>query len=428
LYVLRWYLWNFRKFVIMIIDFSVENFRSIKEMQTLSMSAASIVSKHKEIDEQNLIKVSDKLSLLKSKAIYGANASGKSNIIKALMSFIAIVSDSVKNDRILFFNIYPFSLSTETDDKPCYFQLTFLLNNIHYRYGFEASKKEITSEWLFGTPGKKEVNFFTREGNNISVNEKQFKEGHKIIELYASSGETSISTNSLFLTVVKSFTGGVAKDIVDYISKIIVISVLSDNSLFSKAQELLSEENKKQIGDFLKISDIGIEHIGKLEYGSQDEKDVFVATAHKKFDSNLNEVRLVNFSMDFFESDGTKKMFGISHMILQALNEKIPIIIDEFDARLHPLLTKKIVELFNSDSNKGSQLIFATHDTNLLDSKLLRRDQICFVEKDKYGASHFYTLVDFKGVRNDASFEKDYIAGRYGAIPFLGDFNSVIEG
>jgi len=115
-------------------------------------------------------------------------------------------------------------------------------------------------------------------------------------------------------------------------------------------------------------------------------------------------------------------------MILQALNENSPLIIDEFDARFHPLLTKKIVELFNSDSNKGSQLIFATHDTNLLNAKLLRRDQICFVEKDKYGASHFYTLAEFKGVRNDASFEKDYIEGRYGAIPFLGDFNSVIDG
>ena len=127
------------------------------------------------------------------------------------------------------------------------------------------------------------------------------------------------------------------------------------------------------------------------------------------------------------ESEGSKKMFEISPLLSKALNEKRILVMDEFDARFHPLLTKKIVELFNSHANKGSQLIFVTHDTNLLNAKLLRRDQICFVEKDKYGASHVYSLVDFKGIRNDASFEKDYVAGRYGAIPFLGDFSSIIE-
>ena len=105
----------------------------------------------------------------------------------------------------------------------------------------------------------------------------------------------------------------------------------------------------------------------------------------------------------------------------------ITLIIDEFDSRFHPLLTKKIVELFNSESNKNSQLIFTTHDTNLLSSEILRRDQIDFVEKDKYGASHLYTLVEIKGVRNNASFEKDYIQGKYGAIPFLGNFSSLLN-
>jgi len=416
----------------MIIDFSVENFRSIKEMQTLSMSAANIVSKYKEVDEQNLVKVSDKLSLLKTKAIYGANASGKSNIIKAMASFIEIVNNSVKNDKILEKQIVYFRLSTETEDKPTYFQLSFQLNNTLYRYGFEANKKEITSEWLFGIPGKKEVPFFTREGNDIKVNESQFKEGNKIIELYSGNGENDIArNNALFLTIVKSFTNGIAKEVVDYISKIIVVSGLSDYSLYSKGEEFLSDENKTQMGKFMQISDVGINTIRRHEQKSKNSEgadNYFILTTHNKFDSNLNQVGLVDFFMLLDESEGTQKMFGISPMILQALNENSPLIIDEFDARFHPLLTKKIVELFNSDSNKGSQLIFATHDTNLLNAKLLRRDQICFVEKDKYGASHFYTLAEFKGVRNDASFEKDYIEGRYGAIPFLGDFNSVIDG
>src|ERR1700712_5382112 len=117
----------------MLIDFSVENFRSIKEMQTLSMSAANIVSKYKDLDEQNIHKYSDKLSLLKTKAIYGANGSGKSNLIQALQSFLIIVENSVKDENILNYGIYSFQLSTETEKEPTYFQLTFLLNNVQYR-------------------------------------------------------------------------------------------------------------------------------------------------------------------------------------------------------------------------------------------------------------------------------------------------------
>jgi len=120
-------------------------------------------------------------------------------------------------------------------------------------------------------------------------------------------------------------------------------------------------------------------------------------------------------------------MFELSPYIYDAIKNKTPIFIDEFDARFHPLLTKKIVQLFNSKENKGAQLIFVTHDTNLLSADLLRRDQIEFVEKDKYGASHLYSLAQFKGIRNNASFEKDYIQGKYGAIPFLGDFSKLID-
>jgi len=127
------------------------------------------------------------------------------------------------------------------------------------------------------------------------------------------------------------------------------------------------------------------------------------------------------------ESEGTRKLFELSPIIYDAITNERPLVIDEFDARFHPLLTKKILELFNSEANKGSQLIFVTHDTNLLSSSIMRKDQIDFVEKDKYGASHLYSLVQFKGIRNSASFEKDYIQGKYGAIPFLGDFRKLIN-
>lgn len=415
----------------MLIDFSVENYRSMKEMQTLSMAAANISSKFKELDDSNVFKLSQKISILKSKAIYGANASGKSNLIKALNTFISIVNNSVKDDKNLS-QIYPFQLSTETEGKPSFFQLSFLLNQVYYRYGFEANSNEIISEWLFGTPGKKEVFLFTREGNNIKVNEKQFKEGSKVINLYSQDGNDIARKNSLFLTVVKSFNNGLAKEIVDYIGNIIVVTGLSDFNMFKNAEEILSNDvQRKKVIDFLKIADIGITDINRMEYQNNNDldkgKSFFTVTEHKKFDSDFNDVGKTSFYMLIDESEGSKKMFEISPLLSKALNEKRVLVMDEFDARFHPLLTRKIVELFNSDSNKGSQFIFVTHDTNLLSAKLLRRDQICFVEKDKYGASHFYSLVDFKGVRNDASFEKDYISGKYGAIPFLGDFSSILE-
>lgn len=417
----------------MFIDFSVENYRSIKDMQTLSMSAANIISKYKELDKQNVFKHSSKMSILKSKAIYGANASGKSNIIRALVTFISIIANSVKDDKILNSRIESFELSTETDSKPSYFQLSFLLNKVYYRYGFEATNKEIKSEWLFGSPGKKEVQFFTREGASINVNENQFKEGSKVRDLYSQPENDIARSNSLFITAVKSFSGGIAREIVDYLSSYIIISGLSDFKLHKIAEESLGDEEKRiKIAELLRVADVGIDDINRIEYQSNKEIDksdkrFLTVTKHRKYDKNLKQVGSANFFMLINESEGSKKMFEVSPLILDALNENRVLIMDEFDARFHPLLTRKIVELFNSASNKGCQFVFATHDTNLLSAKLLRRDQICFVEKDKYGASHFYSLVDFKGVRNDASFEKDYVSGKYGAIPFLGDFNSIIE-
>lgn len=133
------------------------------------------------------------------------------------------------------------------------------------------------------------------------------------------------------------------------------------------------------------------------------------------------------FPFSMMESEGTLKLFELSPFVFEALKENRPLIIDEFDARFHPLLTKKIIELFNSKQNLSSQIIFITHDTNLLSADFLRRDQIEFVEKDKYGASHLYSLVQFKGIRNTASFEKDYINGKYGAIPFLGDLKKLLN-
>jgi AAA15 family ATPase/GTPase len=425
----------------MIEEFSFGNFWSFKDIQTLNMTAAKIKSKNAELDEINVFPIKNELSLLKAKAIYGANAAGKSNIIKALVSFIRIIKDSVKEEKALSL-IDSFQLSTETENKPTFFQLIFRIGKTRYRYGFEADDKSIKSEWLFSTPNKREQPLFIREGKLIAeINQTHFEEGIMYQKLFKNSKDQIFTDTSLFLTHLSS-TGfsKLSKQIVKTISSISIISGLGHQGMYGFAGDSLSDSIKKKfILNFLKKADIGISNLETVEITNENfpdnledeiqkglKKGKIIISSRTKYNAELESEGTSDFSFGMQESEGTKKMFELSPFIYRSIKESTPLIIDEFDSRFHPLLTKKIVELYNSIENKKSQLIFTTHDTNLLSSDLLRRDQIDFVEKDKYGASHLYTLVEMKGVRNDASFEKDYIQGKYGAIPFLGDFTNLI--
>lgn len=424
----------------MIEEFSFGNFCSFKDIQTLNLTAAKIKSKNTELDDINVFPVNNDLSLLKAKAIYGANASGKSNAIQALVSFIRIIRDSVKEEKILGL-IESFQLSTETEKHPAFFQLIFRIDKTRYRYGFEADDKSIKSEWLFSTPNKREQPLFIREGNLIvDINKTHFEDGILYQKLFENSKDQIFTETSLFLTHLSSVgIGKLSKQIVKTISSISIISGLGDRVMYGIAGDSLNDSIKKKfILNFLKNADTGIDNLdtveisnenlpGNLEFVKEDlNKGKIIVSTRTKYNEDLKPEGTSNFSFSMQESEGTKKMFELSPFIYRSLREGTPLLIDEFDARFHPLLTKKIVELYNSIENKTAQLIFTTHDTNLLSSDLLRRDQIDFVEKDKYGASHLYTLVEIKGVRNDASFEKDYIQGKYGAIPFLGDFTNLI--
>lgn len=423
-------------------EFSFGNFWSFKDIQTLNMTAAKIKSKNPLLDTVNIFPVIEDLSLIKAKAIYGANASGKSNVIKALVTFIRIIKDSVKEEKALSL-IDSFQLSSETEDKPTFFQLIFRIGKVRYRYGFEADDKSIKSEWLFSKPKKREQPLFIRENNEIvEINNTHFEEGVLYQKLFENSKAPIFTDTSLFLTHLSATGfGKLSKKIVKSISSISIISGLGHRGMYGVAGDSLSDSLKKKfILDFLKKADIGIDDLKTVELAIEDlpdnmdeelkqdfKKGKIIVSSRIKFNSKLQVEGRSDFSFGIQESEGTKKMFELSPFIFRSLKEGTPLVIDEFDSRFHPLLTKKIVELYNSSENKNAQLIFTTHDTNLLSSELLRRDQIDFVEKDRFGASHLYTLVEIKGVRNDASFEKDYIQGKYGAIPFLGDFTNLIS-
>ncbi|MBP6811544.1 MAG: ATP-binding protein [Saprospiraceae bacterium] len=438
----------------MLIEFSFANFRSFQDLTTLSMVAAKISSKYEELDTNNVFKADTKLNLLKSKAIYGQNASGKSNIIKALVTFLMIVRHSVKSEEVISKLASPFQLNATNSEKPTFFQIILCVSpkegeTALYRYGFEVKDGKIVTEWLFGKIGREEVPFFTRQGMDIQAYNR-FREAKKFAGLSQSGDNEIFRDNSLFLTAVSAMGGTFAKSITEIISDITIVMGLGDPRIKSALQEILKDkEAKESILALMRAADFDIDNIESLDSDSEDQgppddmpdelKELFRQGKIKKTPSFVTQrpvfghkgekVSILTTDFDEWESEGTKKLFYLSAFLLQTLKDGDVLFIDEFDARLHPLLTKKIVQLFNSnDTNpKGAQLIFVTHDTNLLKANLLRRDQICFVNKDKFGISTLRTLVEYKGVRNDASYDKDYLSGKYAAVPFLNRLDQIFE-
>ncbi|WP_035360615.1 AAA family ATPase [Dyadobacter alkalitolerans] len=427
-------------------EFSFGNFRSFKDVNTLNMAAANIKSKEPELDTNNVIPLTETLDVLRSKAIYGANASGKSNVITALATFINIVKNSVK-DETVFKQVEPFALSREMESRPSFFQLIFHHENVRYRYGFEANRDRVLSEWLFARSNVRETSLFIRDKSSISgLNKTQFEEADIFLALLGNVGkkqESAFEGNSLFLTNLASFGfAATARLIVQAISSINIISGLGDLSLMNEAERAMKDNSAKSfIISFLKHADFGIKDLDLFEFSeSSNEASTNETKASVKkpklsallsirnvYDENRELAGPTIFHTRTQESEGTKKIIELSPHIYKVLSSGGILVIDEFDARLHPLLTRKIVEIFNQVTAATAQLIFTTHDTNLLSADLIRRDQVDFVEKDVYGESHVYSLVQFKGIRNNASFEKDYMQGKYGAVPFLGDLTSINE-
>ena len=415
--------------MIILQDFSFGNFRSFKEIQTLSLSKANLTSVQDiALEPTHTFKYKEG-AFLKTKAIYGANASGKSNVVKALEAFLKIVSDSVRDSKVL--SLIDSFVSAETIAQPTFFQMIFYIDEVRYRYGFEAKIGKITSEWLYGKKGRRELCYFIREDNAINeIDKTNFAEGVVYMNLTQQgedSDEMLLPTN-LFLTVLASFGfGKISKQITSNLSSINIISGLSNPTMMSYATEALKEASKKEfILNILRKGDTSIQDLEVIEAEKsanfEEKKKPQLLVSKKEYMGGLAHGR---FSFERYESEGTRKLFELSSYIYEAVKEGRPLVIDEFDARFHSLLTKRIVQLFNSEENKQTQFIFVTHDTSLLSSSFLRRDQIEFIEKDEAGASHLYSLAQINGIRGQASFEKDYRHGKYGAIPLIEDFSEL---
>jgi uncharacterized protein len=420
----------------MLVEFTVGNYRSFKEPVTLSMVAAKIKSKDKRLDEENVFVAPDGERLLKSAALYGANASGKSNLVRAVIFMQQFVLGSYQGTMGLETNIFfePFRLDSQTQRKPSLFEVVFFLEGHKYRYGFEVEKQLVVSEWLFWVPSSREARLFVREGDQYKIS-GQFDRG-------SGSLQARTRKDALFLSVVAQFNGQLATKIREWILEIEVFAGLFNVPPRSMAYGYLKEElYKQEVAAFIKQLDLGIadivveeiplsdidvlsqipEGIRPLAGITSDGKYMRIAILHRLNDAEGRKDTTIKFDLELNESHGTQKIFAIAGLLMDVLRKGGLLIVDELDVRLHPLITSTIVRMFNSPETnpKNAQLIFTTHDTNLLDADLLRRDQIWFLEKDDFEASHLHSLVEYK-VRNDASFEKDYMRGKYGAIPFIG--------
>lgn len=430
----------------MLLQFSVKNFRTFKEKVSLSLVASNYDKDTREFDNV-YYDTNSNLRLLKSAVIYGANASGKSKLFEALgfMKYFVISSskESQKGDEI---DVEPFKLSSETENSPSEFEVIFTHNDVMFRYGFEVDKKSVISEWLYYKPKTKEIELFYRDGENFETHSRNFTKGKTVIK------EGLVRNNALLVSVAAQFNDKTSIEVIDWFKELKTISGLNESGYRGFTLSKTDDPNQKaNILSLLKAADLGIQDI-KLEKVDidnlpkdmpkelkdriikevTDEKKELLSdilTSHKKFDSNKKAVDIVNFSLDDDESSGTRKFFALTGPILDVIENGYTLIVDELDSKLHPNLVCKIVSLFNSKelNKKNAQLIFNTHDTNLLSSGLFRRDQIWFTDKNKFGEAKLYSLADFKSdeVRKSESFEENYIKGKYGAVPFLGFFDNL---
>jgi len=384
-----------------------------------------------EHSETNVIN-DHRFDLLKTAAIYGANASGKSNLVKALYFMKRYILNSVNNLNGTI-NVEPFMLSSECDNEPAYFNISFLHEDILYNYGFRITQEEVLSEWLTYT-GRKKGKLFERTGDKYTFG-SYFKNGKRLVKF--------VRKNSLLLTVAAQLNETYSLKVIDWFTHKLhfIHGLFEDYSVFT-INKLQDKEFKKKLLNLLSLADIDISDI--LVYKIKGEKlietlpedikfqlskeipleheFVNLSSVHNKYDKQNQICGEVVFDFENAESEGTKKFLKLAGPLLDVIENSRTLVIDELDTRLHPLLTKSFIQLFNSFKNEKSQLIFTTHDTGLLDRKVLRRDQIWFAQKNEYGVTDLYCLLKLK-IRSDASYEKDYVSGKYGAVPFTGNMN-----
>ncbi len=418
----------------MVIEIRLQNFFSIKNEIVLDLRAASIHSNTAKKLSNNYFKT-DKHKLLKTITMYGANASGKSNIIKAIRFCNAMVFESHRHNENTIYNFQPFKFNG-LNKKPSKYLIRFINNGIEFEYSFSLTRKQIITESLYYYPKGRRSEVFTR--NELAGSEKKDKYSFQSVIKRPMDVVQNTSNKTLFISRASQMDRDIAKDVFNYFHNKFILRYFEFGI---SAIETLSNQNKKRLLEALKIADSDI----------IDLKIKVLKKEGKNFNANLTDLTLSvedivqdhlqiksyhenspNTAFDFFseESSGTVKLFLIMLTILDIVKNDKVLLIDEIGESLHTDIIQYIFNLFNA-SNK-SQLICTTHNTSFLDLKKFRKDQIYFVNKNDDSSTDLYSLYDYSDFRDTMNLEKAYLQGRFDAIPFINDsienLKSIING
>ncbi len=382
-----------------------------------------------------------KTSLLRSAAIYGANAAGKSNFIKALQTVQEIVRESAKDfqheDPL---PVSSFKLSDEYSDRPSEFEVLFVSDGVKYQYGFAANEKRITEEWLYAFPKGRAQRWFIRafdeDEGDYAWDFSSYLLGKK------QTWKESTRENSLFLSTAVLLNSEQLKPVYDWFNKTLKIATVNSYWGSYTASICTDEDQKKAVLEFLRSADLDISDI-KVDSKKIDSsifpddmpdvvKDEILKTLEGKDFYDVKTVHKTDSGKEVYfdfdeESDGTQKIFNFSGAWIDCLKKGLVLFVDELNNNLHPNLVRHLVQLFNKESSnsKNGQLVFTTHETSILDQDVFRRDQIWFCRKDKQQASELYPLTDFMPKKGVENLERAYLAGRYGALPLITDMKFI---
>jgi uncharacterized protein len=391
----------------MLLRFRFSNVRSFRTEQELSLIAGPFTDAPESVRHPDAVPE----GVLPVAAIYGANASGKTNVLRAIQFLSEVVSSSHrewKPDGPI--PREPFLSDEESRRTPSEFEVDFLTSGIRYRYGFRVDSAVVLEEWLYAYPlGKKQTWFHRKQGNPILFGARMPGENRTI--------ESLTRKNSLFLSAAAQNNHQALLPVYDWITKLQF--VITDRALYQKVTAALctAADFLAEVQTLVSVADLGISGVN-VEEANRSDKTKKLMWPQIHLVHRLGD-REAPFSTEQ-ESHGTLAYLALLGPVVYALKNGEPLCVDELDGSLHPLLSIQLIRLFNNPTTnlKGAQLIFNTHDTNLLSSGVLRRDQIWFTEKKDDGSSHLFPLSDFKPRRTE-NLENGYLQGRYGAIPFI---------
>ena len=414
----------------MFVEFRVKNFRSLRAEQVLSL----VASKDKTLQDTHTMVTGLKAapSLLHSAVVYGANASGKSNLIKALQYMRGVVAESATVIQPgQTYAVQPFRLDAESAREPTEFEVTFILKGVRYQYGFAMTPQRIISEHLLVYKAFKPQRWFKRHFD--AETDKDVYEFGPGLKGPKNLWEGATRANALFLSMAVQLNSEALRPVFDwFVNGLVVFNEQAQLSPQMSIQMLKQAQGHKEICDFLTAADISIADIEvvtrkvpgqavhfDLAAGKTEVRSEEVEENQLRFSHVTEQGRAVFDLLD--ESNGTRNLLFLTGPVLDILKKGLTLVIDELDTSLHTLLVRELVRLFHRPevNTGGAQLIFTTHDTSLLDAPdLFRRDQVWFVEKDKDQASTLVALAEFSPRKNEA-LERGYLMGRFGGVPFL---------